>query len=199
MARVADLPDADEPLITANGAVAPRSANSRTTIEVPTNKQAVAIISGTRRKLSDIPVAPKTLNAIALICIYTLYGLESQEISIVTGIPVEQIARIRMTAEYADIQKQTVTAVTNFETEDVREFIAKGSKQAAKRVYQIMEAADSDKVALAAAKDILDRSGHRPADVVEIHNRMNMDLRIEVVDKTGAASKQIDGVSVEVL
>jgi hypothetical protein len=45
---------------------------------------------------------------------------------------------------------------------------------------------------MAAAKDVLDRSGHRPSDVVEHRHRMDGGLVIEIVKRDGAQMPVID-------
>jgi hypothetical protein len=45
---------------------------------------------------------------------------------------------------------------------------------------------------MAAARDILDRSGHRPSDVVEHRHRMDGGLVIEIVRRDGAVVPTIE-------
>jgi hypothetical protein len=45
---------------------------------------------------------------------------------------------------------------------------------------------------MSAARDILDRSGHRPADVVEHRHRMDGGLVIEVVRRDAVSVPTID-------
>ena len=66
--------------------------------------------------------------------------------------------------------------------EDVRTLFVQGSRNAASRMVGLMNS-ESESIQIAAAKDILDRAGQRPADVVEHRHRMENSLRIEVVKK----------------
>lgn len=182
-----NLPDKDEPLQTRHGEVHPLS-NGRTVVEVPSNRQAVAIIEGTRRRLSELPVAPKTLNPVACVCLYTMYGLDAQEIAIATGLSIDQINGVRMSNEYAIMQRAVVDTVMQTETGEVKDYIKKASHRAAKKVSELVESPFAD-IALRASKDVLDRSGLRPADVLEIHGRMDMGLVIEVVDRRKDADR----------
>lgn len=177
-----ELPEDDEPLDTPNGPVAPLAPAGRKMIEIPSNRQAVSIIEGTRRKLGDLPVTPKHLNPIACVCLYTMYGLDLQEISVATGLAYEQINNIRMSNEYAIMQRAIVDTVLETDTEQVKDYVKKAATKAAQRVESLVDSPNSD-VALRASKDILDRAGLRPADVVEVRGRMDLGLVIEVVDR----------------
>jgi hypothetical protein len=111
-----------------------------------------------------------------------MYGLDTLEIAVATGLPMDQINEIRMSNEYAIMQRAVVDSVMEAETGDVKDFIKKASRKAAQKVSHLVEHADPD-VAMRASKDVLDRAGLRPADVVELRGRMDMGLVIEVVDR----------------
>lgn len=173
-----ELPDGDEPL----GDAQPLTPMGRTMVEVPSNGQAVRIIEGARRRLSELPLTPKHLNPIACICLYTMYGIDSLEISLATGLTIEQINAIRMSNEYAMMQRAVVDSVMETDTGEVKDFVKKSATRAARRVTAMVDHANPD-IALRASKDVLDRAGLRPADVVELRGRMDMGLVIEVVDR----------------
>ncbi len=185
-----DLPEADEPLDTPDGPIEPEYALTRRVVEVPNNQQAVQLVEGTRRKLADLPVTPRHLNPIACVCFYTMFGLDSQEIGVATGLGLDQINKIRMTNEYAIMQTAVVDAVLQSETGEVKGFIQKSAFTAAKRVNDLVHSSNSD-VSLRAAKDVLDRAGLRPADVVEHRSRMDMGLVIEFVDRRADEGRPI--------
>ena len=93
------------------------------------------------------------------------------------------------------IQKVT-KAILEKDTDDVRNFISQQSKKAANKIVQIMETAPA-KYSLAAAQDILDRSGHRPVDTVEHINKMDGELRIVHIKKDETVNKSIQDVEFE--
>jgi hypothetical protein len=174
-----ELPDFDEPLDSGEQPVAPPG---RRIVAIPSSTEAIAIIEGTRRKLSDLPIAPKHLNPIACICLYTMYGLDLQEIAVATGLPIDQITAIRMSNEYTIMQRAVIDSVLEAETGAVKDYIKKATFKAAQKVERQIDHINED-VAFRAAKDVLDRAGLRPADVVEHRGRMDMGLVIEVVDR----------------
>ena len=55
----------------------------------------------------------------------------------------------------------------------------------------------SPKFALEAAKDLLDRGGHRPVDIVEHVNKMDGELRIVHIRKDETKEKAIQDVEFE--
>jgi hypothetical protein len=84
-----------------------------------------------------------------------------------------------------------VQTILDTETSVVRDVFTKNARNAAKVVVEeIKEGNRSDRVA--AAKDILDRSGHRPSDVVEHRHRMDGGLVIEIVRRDGATLPTIE-------
>lgn len=195
------LPDGHEPLRLADGTVVyPGGNHSRMVsgvgdpsrmVEIPTHREAQKIIANTRRKVSDLPEVPRTMNAVGAILSYTLFGLDDEEISIATGMPVEQIGRIKMSDAYTQMYDAICRTILDSETDVVRELLAKNAKAAANVMVDALQAGTrSDR--MAAARDILDRSGHRPADVVEHRHRVDGGLVIEYVKRNEVEAPVID-------
>ena len=160
-------------------------------VEVPTATEAVRIVTAARRKLSELPEVPRTMNAISVVLSYTLFGLDDEEIAIATGLSVEQIGRIKVGDPYTQMHDAVVRTVLDSETNVVRELFAKNARNAAQVVVRAMEEGTrADR--MAAAKDILDRSGHRASDIVEHRHRMDGGLVIEIVKRDGAQMPVID-------
>jgi hypothetical protein len=73
-----------------------------------------------------------------------------------------------------------VKTILDSETGVVRDLFQKKARNAAQvMVNALEEGTRADR--MAAARDILDRSGHRPSDVVEHRHRMDGGLVIEIV------------------
>lgn len=160
-------------------------------VEVPTHAEAQRIVTAARRKLSELPEVPRTMNAVSVVLAYSLFGLDDEEIAIATGLSVEQIGRIKVGDPYTQMHDAVVRTVLDSETNVVRELFVKNARNAAQVVVRAMEEGTrSDR--MAAAKDILDRSGHRPSDVVEHRHRMDGGLVIEIVKRDGAQMPVID-------
>ena len=151
-------------------------------VEIPTHREAQRIISATRRRLSELPEVPKTMNAVGVILCYTLYGLDDEEIAIATGLTSVQVGRIKVSDPYTQMHETIVRTVLDSETDVVRDLLSKNATRAASVMVEALDAGSrGDR--MAAARDILDRSGHRPADVVEHRHRVDGGLVIEYVKR----------------
>ena len=160
-------------------------------VAIPTHREAQRIITATRRKLGDLPEVPKTMNAIGAILSYSLFGLDDEEIAIATGLSVDQIGRIKVSDPYSQMHETVVRTVLDSETDVVRDLLSKNAKRAAAVMVDALDAGNrSDR--MAAARDVLDRSGHRPADVVEHRHRVDGGLVIEYVKRGVVDGPTID-------
>lgn len=135
-----------------------------------------------RRKVSDLPVPPSQMNSIAAVLAYALYGLDDEEIAVATKLNATVVRRVRMSEPYVQMHEAIVRAAVDAETDNVRDILTKHARRAALTVVDSLDAGSrSDR--MAAARDILDRSGLRPSDVVEHRHRMDGGLVIEIVKR----------------
>lgn len=176
-----------------------------TKIEPNQNKDALILKSNTqlqieeakaRRKIDDLPIKNSKMNTISVVLSYYLFGLSNKDISLITKLPEEQINSIIMLPAFSEMMQSVTKSIIEKDTDDVRNFIATQTKKAAKKVVDIMENA-APKFALEAAKDILDRGGHRPVDIVEHINRMDGELRIVHIKKDENAINKIQDAEFE--
>ena len=183
------LASSDEPLKLADGSlvypggrvVGPdRDMSPPRFVEIPTHREAQRVITATRRKLSELPEVPKTMNAVSVVLSYTLFGLGDEEIAIATGLTVDQVGRLKCSDPFTQMYDAVVRNIMESETDVVRDILAKNARSAAAAMVEALQAGNrSDR--MAAARDILDRSGHRPADVVEHRHKVDGGLVIEYV------------------
>jgi hypothetical protein len=139
-----------------------------------------------RRTESDLPAPARQMNAIAVVLSYVLFGLDDDTICSTSGLSPYQITQIRQSDAYRQLHDAVVRSVLDSEADVVRELLAKNAKRAARTMVDALDAGTrADR--MAAARDILDRSGHRPADVVEHRHRMDGGLVIEVVKRDDTA------------
>jgi hypothetical protein len=122
---------------------------------------------------------------------YVLFGLDDESISEVTKLTVDQVDRIKKSDPYSQMYDAVVRSVMDAETDVVREFIAKNARTAATVMVDGLQAGNrADR--MAAARDILDRSGHRPADVIEHRHSVDGGLVIEYVKRSEDKVPTID-------
>jgi hypothetical protein len=152
-------------------------------IEVPNYADTQRKMVAANMRVADFPVPPPQMTSIGIVLFYSLLGITDYEISGITGLHEDQIGRIRMSDSYSDIQKTFLDKIVESDIEDVRSMFVEGSRVAAGTMIGLMKDSESEGIKLAAAKDILDRAGQRPADVVEHRHRMENTLTIHVVKK----------------
>lgn len=149
-----------------------------------------------RRKIEDLPIQNSKMNTISVVLAYHLFGLSVKDISLITKLPENQISSIIMLPAFDEMMKEVTKAIIEKDTDDVRNYISMQTKAAAKKVVDIMENGPV-KYALDAAKDVLDRGGHRPVDIVEHINRMDGELRIVHIKKDENAINNIQDATFE--
>lgn len=199
--NMSNLPEAGSPLILANGKkIDPRTKKliRENQIEIPSHSEAQQLVVGTRRKLADLPLAPKAMNAVALVAMYTVLGLEDDEIGVAINLSADRVRAIKETPAYRETQENAKTSLVEANKTKVRGIIEEAAEKAARRMIEISEDGE-DQIAVVASKDILDRAGHRPADVLEVRKSVLTGLRIEVIDNREAtrASEKLEAIDVD--
>lgn len=180
------LSEPNAPLVLADGTcIDPktgRAIREHKFVEVPTNKEAVRQVTATRKRLADLPAPPKQMNAISVVCFYSMLGLDTRDIAIATGLSEDQIGKMRMLDAYVQVQSSIVQSVVEQDADDVRQMFTANARHMATRLAELADDEDS-RVAVAAVNSFLDRAGHRPADVVEHKHKVEGDLRIEFIKR----------------
>lgn len=182
---------ADGSIVLSNGRVVPpggaldspiKQPRSTTTVQGIVEREAQSLVIAANKKLVDLPDVPKTMNTIAVVLAYTLFGLDAGEIATATKLTNAQVAKIMLTDAYTSMHETVVQSIINAESGDIRDTFVKHARSAASTIVNVME---SGKTAdrMAAAKDILDRGGFRPNDVVEHRHQLEGGLTIEIVRK----------------
>lgn len=186
-----ELPIGDEPLVLADGTrIDPsngkiiKDSTTAKYIQVPSNSEAQRIVARTRRTIGELPVPPKQMSAIALVSFYTLYGLTDTDICIAleNQLTVDQIKNIRETEAYKEFMVSAKANILNSETVTVRELFEQNALAAAEKITELARS-DVEVLAFKASQDVLDRAGHRPADIVEHRHKMDGALQIVITKR----------------
>jgi hypothetical protein len=186
------LAEASEPLILADGTKIDPSTGSVIKdkkhhrggfIEIPSAGEAVALVAKTRRAVAELPVPTQQMNVIGLVLFYSMWGLSDFDIaaSINGDLSSDQIKNIKKLPEYQAASKDILQSVLEYEANDIRTFMQQNAKGAASKIVELMD--EEGALGFAAAKDVLDRAGHRPADVVEHRHKLEDSLKIEFISK----------------
>jgi hypothetical protein len=188
------LADVNEPIILAdgtkinpaNGSVIREKKYTTDLVEIPSPREAQEIVARTRRSVADMPVPPAQMNGISLVLFYTTWGLADQDISVQLGISIPQIKNIKKLPEYKQLQGDLFKNIMETEATEVRGFFQQHARGAAKKIVDLIE--EDGVLAFKAAQDVLDRAGHRPADIVEHRHTLENTLQIEVIRKDQAVN-----------
>lgn len=153
-------------------------------VAVPTHRDAQRQVISVRKRLADLPEVPEKMNIIAVVAAYYMFGLNEYETALAIGCTEGQVSRIRMTEAFTSLVEAMTNNIVESQQDDVRTLIAQQAPNAVNVMVSAMSS-ENEQVAVVAAKDILDRAGHRPADVVEHRHRVEGGLTIEYVKKGG--------------
>lgn len=175
------LADINEPLVLADGTrINPVDGtiieDAPTLVEVPSNTEAVQLVIKTRRRIADLPDIPKRMHVVGAVLAYKLFGLDETEIALATGMTEEQVGRIIVSDAYTQLYTKAVEGILHADADNVRNLFAQGARAAAQNVVKLAQS--NNALGFRAAKDVLDRAGMRPADVVEHRHRLDGELHI---------------------
>ena len=180
------LPVGTEPLVLADGTkIDPISGGvvqEETFVEVPNTAEIKREITASRKRIADLPVPPQQMNTLSVIISYSIFGINDGDISNVLAIPLAQLVAIKSSDAYKDLQSSLLANIIESDQLDVRGLFVQKSRRAADKVFSLLES-ESEATRMVAAKDVLDRAGQRPADVVEHRHRMEGGLTIKYVEE----------------
>lgn len=181
-----ELADPGQPLVLADGTkIDPRTGNRMDVpkfVEVPNNREMREQHAIIQRRLIDLPLPPDKLNGLSVILMYQMIGLPNYEIAVATGLTEEQVGHLMISDAYADLRQMVVENIHAADNNDIRVAMKTNAVLGVQRMTQLINSED-EKIALFAAKDSLDRDGHRPADVVEHRHKLEGGLTIEVIKR----------------
>lgn len=150
-----------------------------------------------RRSLADMPLPAKQMNVISAVCLYTLVGLSDRDIAEALGITIDRVGSIKMLDAYTTVYDYVVKSIIDEDSADVRSLFAANARNAATTMVELAQTAENDGVRLKASQDILDRAGHRPADVVHVKAQLDTTMRVVYVEETDEGNV-IDGQAISI-
>lgn len=162
-------------------------------IEVPAPGVAQELVARARKTVADLPAPPAQLTGVALVAFYTLFGLSDTDISLAVDsrLSVVQVRNIRELDAYRDFMESAKANIIETTADRVRDLFQNHAVNAAEKVVELAETGD-DVLAFKASQDILDRAGHRPADIVEHRHKMEDALHIVVTKRDESAPPVLD-------
>lgn len=112
----------------------------------------------TRRFLDDLPVPSLQSRPLAIIAAYSVFGLSESDIAYLLNTDVENIRNVIASDAFNKFVEGMLQNVREHDLDVVRKKINESAIVAASKVTDLVGSRD-EKVALAAAKDVLDRAG----------------------------------------
>jgi hypothetical protein len=130
------------------------------------------VVPLSRRSLLDLTLNAQQMAVVNNVLVYTLWGLPDDEIAIQCNCTTDDVAVVRDLDEYAKMRDALIGGVRATYTATAHGVISKSAVAAANVVVSGLRSS-SKRMAFDAARDILDRSGHRPADHASISINLN--------------------------
>ena len=143
------------------------------------------------KRTDELPVEASQMPAYATILAYTLLGVTDADIARTLKIDYDKIIAIKESGQYTELQVMLMSAVAIVGQNDVRGIFDKYAKNAAAELISQMNSKNEVARSMA-AKDVLDRAGHRPADIVEHKHKVEGGLTIEYIKKDSIEPVTID-------
>lgn len=176
------LAEVNQPLVLADGTkINPLDGTiiedaSSKMVEVPSAVEAIALVTKTRRRIADLPDIPQRMHVIGAVLAYRLFGLDDTEIALATGMSEDQIGRLTISDAYTSLHTKAIEGILAADADNVRNLFLQGARSAATNVVKMATVPGA--LGFRAAKDVLDRAGMRPADVVEHRHKLDGELHI---------------------
>jgi len=140
------------------------------------------------RYLNDLPGDANGTRAIAVIAGLTLFGLSNREISIVCNTDIDKVGAIKQSERYEDFSTGIIDNVMRAQSDNVRAMFVNNAKSAAENIIGGLKSKIPE-VRHMASKEVLDRGGFRPIDVVE--HRVRHENELKIVHIRGDAEKHV--------
>jgi hypothetical protein len=158
-----------------NGAIV---RDTPVTVEVPNNTEIQRELVIARTRIAELPAPSEQMNTISVILCYSMYGVSNDDIATLTKLPLESVQHVKMSEVYEEVQAEFVKNIVASDKSEVRDMFVEQSRHAASKMTEHMNS-DSETISMSAAKDILDRAGQRPVDVVEHRHQIEGGLTIQ--------------------
>lgn len=137
-----------------------------------TPPDAGTIVPLARRSVHDLTLNAPQMAVVNNVLVYTLWGLPDDEIALQCNCSVDDVETVRGLREYNTMHDALIAGMRASYTSSAHGIISKHAVSAASVVANTLKSSNK-RMSFDAARDILDRSGHRPADNAGISIHMN--------------------------
>lgn len=197
-----------QPLVLPNGTVINKTDDGKTIIktseeqedeaeldEIMTNvfdpDELEAPIETYQRTLADIPADVTRMKPVMLVLAYTMWGLPADAIARHLELEPEQVEQVMNNDLFVRMRKEILEAIRYAEASSIHGYLSAKALNAAKSIVKKINSKSED-VSLAAAKDVLDRTGFRPVDRTEHTMKFEDEMRIIVIKEKTDPNIEVD-------
>lgn len=179
-----------EPLVLPSGTKVEKTADGKINVETKKQREDKALmdeiltdpfmdenVETFQRTLADINVTREQFNPVMLILSYTMWGLDNNAIARFLNLTEEQVETITQSDLFMETRKEILESIRYAEASSIHGYLSEKARAAAKVMVSALSSKKEEN-SMAAAKDILDRSGFRPVDKVEHSHKFDDELRI---------------------
>ena len=135
-------------------------------IKISSNKEILDREIKVRKVINDLPKFDN-MNLLSVVVSYKMFGLNNNDIMQITGINNEMLNNILMSDAYAKMYNDIVKNIINEDCDDIKVEFKRISRQALRNMNELANTSEVDVVRYTANKDILDRAGLRPEDILQ--------------------------------
>lgn len=144
---------------------------------------------GKRRYLDDLPLPPEQSRGVAAVVAFHIFGLSNADIAHIAKVKIEYIDNILQSDAAIRMTEAILQNVREHDRDVVRKRINEAATAASDKLVELVASVD-EKVALSAAKDVLDRSR---SDDVDAGKRLSGGgLTIRIIDERDSPSAKVD-------
>lgn len=140
------------------------------------------------RYLNDLPGDVNSTRAVAIITSLTLFGLSDRDIAYICNTDGDKIDAIKKSQRYEDFSSGVIENIMRAQGDNVRSMFVNNAKNAAEHIIAGLKSKNPE-IRHAASKEVLDRGGFRPADVIE--HRIRHENELKIVHISGDVEKQV--------
>lgn len=140
------------------------------------------------RYLNDLPGDVNSTRAVAIITSLTLFGLSDRDIAYICNTDGGKIDAIKKSQRYEDFSSGIIENIMRAQGDNVRSMFVNNAKSAAEHIISGLKSKNPE-IRHMASKEVLDRGGFRPADVVE--HRIRHENELKIVHISGDVEKQV--------
>lgn len=186
-----------DPYVTADGRVIqPEHMFHRPEATAKTESKAKAYRPIRRRTIKELPGQPNVLKGIAVVFVYTVFGLSDREIADLLTMTTHDVRSIRSHPAYAETFDIVSSEFVNARSKLLSARIASYADAALDTVHDVMVNGTKESNKLRAGIDILDRAGVRPKDEAARAVQQQNELRI-VIMKGDDTHVEVNGLTVD--